>query len=204
MMFGPAKMVRARFPQRQSSERGQSMIETALLLPILLLLAFNAINFGYFFFVVLNLAAAPRSGVQYSILGFETPGQFTLPPAGPAGTSDSVSYVTYRDVQGVLRGWASAHVVVCGKQLGLDSQQARCCEATSSTGACSPTGTHAPFDPEVGAGGFRPFILNRVEITYQVTPIISAFELPTPAGPIPLTILPNLNFHRQVSMRAMD
>lgn len=197
-------MLGSRFSRSRYSERGQSMIETALLLPILLLIVFNAINFGYFFFVVLNLSSAPRSGVQYSILGFATPGQFSLPPAGPAGTANTVSYLTYRDVEGVLTGWRGAQVVVCAKQLGVDSDQAKCCQTTSSSTACGLTGTHAPVDPEVGTGGFHPFVLNRVDITYRVNPIIPAFELPTPAGPISLTLIPNLNFHRQVSMRAMD
>lgn len=186
------------------------MIETALILPILLLLAFNAINFGYFFFVALNLAAAPRSGVQYSILGFATPGQFDLAPLGPAGDPSSVSYVTYRDVQGILRGWGSSTVLVCSKKLGFDgtSLQSKCCRYTSSTDAptCNSTtfNGYAPVADMIYPDGNRHFILNRVDITYTVLPIISAFELPTPAGPIPLTILPNLNFHRQVSMRAMD
>jgi Flp pilus assembly protein TadG len=67
------------------------MIETALLLPILLLLAFNAINFGHFFFVCVNLAAAPRTGVQYSVLGEATPVNIPYPPAGPASSHVSVS-----------------------------------------------------------------------------------------------------------------
>ena len=58
-----------------SRESGQSLIETALILPLLLLLAFNAINFGYFFFVALNITSAPRSGVQYAILGGASPQQ---------------------------------------------------------------------------------------------------------------------------------
>ena len=66
-----------------SRTQGQSLIETALLLPILLLLAFNAINFGYFFFVAVNLAAAPRTGVQLSIIGEATPVNIPLSPAGP-------------------------------------------------------------------------------------------------------------------------
>ncbi len=37
------------------SDRGQSMVETALILPILLLLAFNAINFGYFIFAAVKV-----------------------------------------------------------------------------------------------------------------------------------------------------
>ena len=53
--------------------RGQAMIETAIVLPILLALAFNVINFGYFLLMAVNLAAAPRSGALYSIIGAATP-----------------------------------------------------------------------------------------------------------------------------------
>ena len=54
------------------SHQGQGLIETAVLLPFLLVLTFNALNIGYFFFVYLNLATAPRQGAQYSILGSVT------------------------------------------------------------------------------------------------------------------------------------
>src|SRR5438046_4005292 len=94
---------------RQSASRedsGQSLIETAFTIPFLLLIALNAINFGYFFFTAINLAAAPRDAVEYSVQGFQTPGQLTLPAAGPACASDptrsSVSTLTYDDVTGVL------------------------------------------------------------------------------------------------------
>ena len=43
---------------------GQALLETALVLPLLLVLILNVINFGYFFFVALNLSAAPRSGME--------------------------------------------------------------------------------------------------------------------------------------------
>jgi len=176
---------------------GQSIIETALLLPILLLLAFNAINFGYFFFAAVNLAAAPRAGVQYSIIGEQTPVNIPLPPAGPPTSQVSVSYLTYRDMQGVLSGSANARVQVCSRALGVNgtgtSTRANC----QQFGPGSETFTPAA-DPEAPF-----FILNRVDVVYQTQPIIPAFELPTPAGPIPLTLVPNLRFHRQVSMRAM-
>jgi hypothetical protein len=184
---------------------GQSLIETALALPILLFLAFNAINFGYFFFVAVNLAASPRTGVQYSIVGFATPGQLQLPTAGPptgSGTSLlTVSYLTYRDMQGVLLSrsdFSTARVQVCTKMLGISgsgtSQRANCAQY----GSGSETYVPAP-DPEAPY-----FVLHRVDVAYQVQPLIPAFSIPTPGGGISLSLVPNLRFHREVSMRAMD
>ena len=40
------------------------MVETVLMMPVLLLFLLNAINFGYFFLTITNLAAAPRMGVE--------------------------------------------------------------------------------------------------------------------------------------------
>lgn len=182
-------------------EGGQSLIETALVLPILLLLAFNAINFGYFFFVAVNLAASPRSGVQYSIVGFATPATLRLPDAGPTASNVTVSYLTYRDMQGVLLSssdFSTARVQVCTKMLGISgsgtTQRANCAQYGSGTETYTP----AP-DPEAPY-----FVLHRVDVVYEVRPLIPAFSLPTPSGEISLSLLPNLRFHRQVSMRAMD
>lgn len=192
--------MRARFLSRAwRVESGQSLIETALLLPVLLLLAFNAINFGYFFFVAVNLAAAPRSGVQYAILGPSTPQTLDYPLPGPAGTSTSISFVTYEDMRGVLSGSSSATVQVCSTKVGppsnpgLSSQTTACVKYPSG----APSYTPAP-DPESPL-----FRLARVDVVYRLTPIIPSFVLPTPAGPISLALLPSLDMHRQVSMREM-
>lgn len=181
--------------------QGQSMIETALLLPILLILAFNAINFGYFFFVAVNAAAAPRSSVQYSIIGSSTPMQTTLAPAGPASSNISVSYVAYQDITGVLSAASTARVQVCTQANGVNASfQALCCQTAGSGGACSSTGTVAPHDPEYNAAtNTSPFILNQVDIHYDIAPIIPPFRL----GPIPLTLIPTLTIHRKVLMRVM-
>src|SRR5260370_3762983 len=77
---------------------GQALVETALILPLLMLIILNVVNFGYFFVVALNLAASPRSGVEYSILGNSTPGTLHFPAAGPPSTSHSVSYLTQQDL----------------------------------------------------------------------------------------------------------
>ena len=120
--------IRGRFAVPQDC--GQSLIETALVLPLLLLMAFNAINFGYFFFAAINLAAAPRNAVVYSVQGFATPGQLVLPKAGPAcaggtSTDKSVSTLTYNDITGVLPTSSGApcpnvaRVQVCSESVGL-------------------------------------------------------------------------------------
>ena len=204
-MFGVHKMVRTRLPRLRCSERGQSLIETALLLPILLLLAFNAINFGYFFFVAVNIAAAPRTGVQYSILGTATPLNTTLPKAAPPGDPFSVSFLTYQDMQGVLPGSSSARIQVCSKNLGLSGSGANRRTNCLAFGTGTEAFTPAP-DPETPTDSNQSpkFFLNRVDVVYQLTPLIPAFELPTPAGPISLALVPTLRLHRQVSMRAMD
>jgi len=183
------------------------MIETALLLPILLLLAFNAINFGYFFFVAVNLAAAPRSGAQYSILGFSTPESLDIPPAGPSGSAcptaiaDPSPYVctlTYQDMGGVLHSYAAATVRVCNSKLGTSGTGSGRVANCATYGPGTVTGGPAA-DPEAPL-----FVLSRVDVVYNLTPIIPAFQLPTPAGPISLALIPALTVRRQVSMREMN
>ncbi len=169
-----------------------------MILPVLLLLTFNAINFGYFFFVAVNLASAPRSGVQYAILGPSTPQTLDYPPPGPANTNTTISFITYEDMRGVLRSSSSATVQVCSRKVGSPVGT-----GSSTTAACvkypsgSPSYTPAP-DPEAPL-----FLLARVDVVYTLTPIIPSFVLPTPAGPISLALLPSLTMHRQVSMREM-
>ncbi len=41
----------------QRRSQGQSLVETVLLMPLLLLIILNVVNFGYFFVVAVNLAA---------------------------------------------------------------------------------------------------------------------------------------------------
>ena len=74
--------------KRRSS--GQELIETALLMPFMLALIFNAVNFGWFFYVALNISSGSRSGDLYAMLGSQTPvdpsgihtGEYAPPGAG--------------------------------------------------------------------------------------------------------------------------
>jgi Flp pilus assembly protein TadG len=70
--------------------RGQSLVETALMIPLLLVLILNAVNFGYFLLVTLNLTSAARSGIEYAIQGSSAVANSSLPQAsGSAATTVS-------------------------------------------------------------------------------------------------------------------
>lgn len=172
--------------RRFRSEAGYGLIETVLVLPVMLLIAFYAIDYGYFFFVALNLATSPRQGVEYSIQGFVTPATPTLPSAG------NISTLTYNDLTGVLPNSSTAPMQVCSKIIGLNNPGLATQNAKCSTFGTASTFPAAASDPESPS-----FVLNRVDVKYTVTP-------PIPANIFGLRLVPTLTFHRQVSMRAMD
>ena len=181
---------------------GQSLVETALILPILMLVLLNAVNFGYYYLVALDLTSASRSGALYSMIGSATPAGTALPAA--TGTSNlTASYLTYQDLTGSLLGAGNATVQVCSASLGTTGsgsvQTAQCSKCTSSATACSSAGGGSPTpdsDPEAPT-----FVLNRVDVTYTFSPIIPG----TPFGLFLLSLCPSnqCTFNRHLSMRAM-
>lgn len=186
---------------RRKSTSGQALIESAILIPFLLMIIFNGINFGYFYYVTLNMSASTRSGALYAILGPETPVGNSFPSAGSTSTITSVSNVMYQDMAGALPSASSnASVQVCSSTVGvlnkgLATQKADC----TSFGSLSFSGG-AGTDPEAPT-----FTLHQVDIKYQFTPLIPG----RPFGAIllaagvcggsPITC----TFHRKVLMRAM-
>ena len=180
---------------------GQALVETALILPIVLLLVLNIINFGFFFLVALNLTASPRSAAEYSILGFQTPGSQSLPKDVP------VSYLSGQDLYGAISSPSSVSIQVCSSTVGVSgSNCAPCTLASDMSATCSTGGAGSPApssDPESPT-----FVLARVDVDYSFSPII-------PGTPFGLALLPlqvcsssggtvTCRFHRQVSMREMN
>ena len=166
---------------------GQSLIETALFLPILIVLVAYAVDFGYFFMVAANLTSASRNAAEYSIQGFASPAQSALPATGPITTNTSVAALAVGDLSSLAASATTTSVEVCSKILGTTGNVTNC----ASYGPAGTVFTPA-VDPEAPT-----FLLNRVDVTYTVQP------------PIPLSffshpLLPTMKFHRQVSMRAMD
>jgi Flp pilus assembly protein TadG len=171
---------------RHGGEGGNSLLETAVTLPLLLGIAFNAINFGYFWFMVLALSAAPRHAVQYASQG----GAATATSSAPI--TDAVEAVVISNITNAVHGSVSSNISVrvCASSVGLTgtgaSQVAQC--TTYGPSYSYPAITADPEAPE--------FVLQRVDVAYTVTPLIpgTAFNVVLPS---------NLVFHRQVSMRSL-
>src|SRR5882724_846629 len=163
------------------NEGGQSLLETAVAMPLLLGIAFNLINVGYFWFMVLALAAAPRQGAQYS-----TQGGQAITSSSPSTTL--VKDLVYANMTNAVHGATASNtaVRVCSSAKGVASNLA----------LCDSFGPSFSF-PAVAADPEAPgFVLNRVDVGYTVTPIIP--------GPAFNVVLPaHLQFHRQVSMRSL-
>ena len=199
--------MRSPYQRLKREAGGQALVETALMLPFLLGVAFNVVNFGYFFLVALNVAAAPRSGVEFSIMGFNTPAHPEYAKAGPPTLTKSVAYLTYQDMIGAISSpGTQASLQICSEGLGLGADgTAKCVTCASNAGTCSassdsPGGTHYT-DPE------SSFILNRVDVTYTFTPLLDQriFNLVLLATPVCTGSGGGVTctFHRQASMRAM-
>ncbi|MHB1699046.1 MAG: TadE/TadG family type IV pilus assembly protein [Acidobacteriaceae bacterium] len=166
---------------------GQSLIEIAVMMPILTLLMAYAVDFGYFFIAAANITSSARNATEYSVMGFSGPSQSSVPPAGPISTTNSVAALAMGDLASLLDSSTTTTVQVCSKALGMNGNLPKC----ASYGVAGATYTPAA-DPEAPI-----FVLQRVDVTYTVQP-------PVPLSFFGASLLPTLKFHRQVSMRAMD
>ena len=199
-----------RMPKFVRESSGQAMVETVLLMPLLLLIILNAVNFGFFFLMALDITASARSSGLYSIMGSATPPAMALPLAGPNTTSTSVSYLAYQDLTGaVYSPSTNAGVQVCSPAVGVLNagtvNQHSQCSTFGSIGSFSA----ADVDPELNSGSTAPaFLLNRVDVAYQFTP-------PIPFLPFNLIVLVSpactasgatitCTFYQHTEMRAMN
>lgn len=165
------------------------------MMPLLALLTAYAIDFGYFFVAAATITSAARNAAMYSIQGYQSPGQSALPPAGPSTLINSVVEAAVGDmgslvnsgIPGASNSPTLTSVQVCSKSLGLSGNVPNC----GSYGAGGVS--YAPeADPEAPR-----FVLQRVDVTYTVQP-------PIPLSFFSFPLLPQMSFHRQVSMRALD
>jgi Flp pilus assembly protein TadG len=69
-------------PQTLRDQKGQTMVEFALVLPLLALLLFGVIQFGVVFNNYIDLTDATRAGARKAAVSRQT-----LDPAGPAGVT---------------------------------------------------------------------------------------------------------------------
>jgi Flp pilus assembly protein TadG len=128
--------------------KGQALVEFALIVPLVFVLAVNAVNIGGFLFAWITVANAARAGAEYMSMSSASVGNPT--PATPA----QVTTLVTNDVASLMN---RASVVV-----------ATCTNATAAANGCTTL-----FDPEAPA-----YILATVDVTYTYKPYIPLFSFP--------------------------
>jgi Flp pilus assembly protein TadG len=169
---------------RGRGEEGQSLLETAVTMPLLLAIAFNLINVGYFWIIVLSLSAASRQGVQFASQGGSAAATISAP------TTAAVSDLVYENLTNTINGATTSNVAVrvCSSAKGVDS--------TTGVALCDQFGPAFTFSAPAADPESPVYVLNRVDVGYTVTPIIpgTAFGVLLPA---------NLQFQRHAAMRSL-
>ncbi len=172
---------------------GSSMIETALVLPILVLMLCFGIDVGYFFIVAANLVSSSRNAVLYSGQGFLAPQQ-QLPSTGTSGSlvdTTGVAGLAGGDLSGLANMATKTTIQVCSKKLGV-TQTSNGYITNCST---FPSGG-LNFTPDQDPASNYGALTQRVDVVYTVSP------------PIPIDFfaftMPPLTVHWQAEMRALD
>jgi Flp pilus assembly protein TadG len=145
----PAQPAITMAPKPASKSEGQALVEFALIIPLVLLLAVNAANFGGFIFAWITVANAARDGAQYMVMSSNSPQQPT-----PATLAQITALVT-ADVSSLLNR-SSLVVAIC---------------TTTSTTTCA-----ALADPESTTSSL--YTLATVDVTYTYQPFIPLFSFP--------------------------
>ena len=165
----------------RKSRRGQSLLEFALILPLILLVFVNIVNFGAFFYSWITICNAARTGVQYMVLGGSSINNPT-----PASPTLIQNLITAEDVLSLINA-ASVSVTTC-----IDNQGVyRSYLLSSSTSAC----TTGVADPEPSH-----YVVATVDVTYTFQPLIPLWDFP--ALHIHAT-LPPTTIHRKAVMRML-
>jgi hypothetical protein len=169
-------------------------VETAMVMPILVLMLCFAIDAGYFFIVAANLASSSRNAVLYSGQGFVSPAQQLLPSAGSSGSLADIAGVAGLaggDLSGLANMTSKTNVQVCSKKIGV-TQTSNGYVTNCTT---FPSGSLS-FTPDQDPESNNGMLTQRVDIVYTVSP------------PIPVDFftfaMPPLNVHWKAEMRAID
>jgi TadE-like protein len=155
-------------------ESGVALVETALTLPLLLLLLLSTVNFGLYIYGWVTVNNAARAAVEYAIYN------------GVA--VDFPVKATFSQIQVLVNNDVSS---LPGYSAGTNPTL-EVCNPVCSAGPYSP-----PPDPEPN----HRFAIYSADVAYTYRPLFSGFNIPRLG--IYLTLPPTV-IHRQVVMRSMQ
>jgi Flp pilus assembly protein TadG len=169
--------------RRRHTSRGQALIELALILPLLLLLIVNVVNFGGLLYAWITVANAARAGAQYSITGGATLGA----PARPSAAA--VQSLVMNDLY-ALRNASTSQVCVSSSVSATVS-----CNTGTAPSSAPPSAETAEGTPPV------TFAVAAVDVTYTYAPFIPLWDFSRLNIHATLT---STNVHRQAVMRILQ
>jgi Flp pilus assembly protein TadG len=173
----------------QGSE-GQALIEFALVVPLLFVLIFNAVNFGGFLYSWITVSNAARAGGQYAAMG----AAYASYPT--AATLSGIQTLIQNETSS-LPGASATNpaITICENQNGT----AVTYPPTNPATAC--TSTAPPQDPETitGLTGASTYTTVAIDVTYTYTPFIGAFS----SGLVGI-VSPPTSVHRRTVMRVLN
>ncbi len=168
--------------RRQSN--GHALIEFALVVPLLVLLVVNVVNFGGLLYAWVAVSNAARSGVQYMVLG----GATIASPPGP--TTTAVTNVVTADLAG-MPNLSTVQIYVCTNYVNRTPSPVVCSGTWSPGPNPSP-----PSDPEP-----NQYTSASVDVRYTYTPLIGLWDFP---GLKIHATVPPTTVHRQAAMRMLQ
>jgi Flp pilus assembly protein TadG len=170
--------------KKEQSRKGGSLIEFALILPLILLLIVNVVNFGSFLYTWIAIFNAVRAGAQYMVLSGASVGY----PRD--ATAALITTLVQNDLGSVIGG--AATINVCTNNNGVYHPTS----ITTGSACASANNTDGYSDPEP-----THYVLATVDVTYSWQPIIPLWEFP--ALKIHAT-LPPQTIHRTAVMRMIQ
>ena len=173
-------MVQADQSKANSDEAnsGQALLEFVFMLPILLVLIMNVVNFGGLFYAWITVANAARAGVNYAVLGVASAGSLSQ------ASVSSINSMLTTEVSS-LPNQASLVVNICKTYNGI---------TTTLSGTC----TSIPADPEATS-----FTLESIDVTYTYVPFINPTAFQFPNLNLYVTIPPT-TLHNRAVMRVIN
>jgi len=172
------------------TERGQALVEYALMVPLLLLFVVTTVNFGGLLYSWVTVANAARAGSQYAAMG----AAYATYPA--PGSLSAIKTLVQNETSALPHSSSSnPAVTVCENNNGT---------VTNWGGGTCPAGVTPPQDPETITGGQTgtTYTSLAIDVTYTYTAIISTgFKFP--ALNIVTLAMPT-TVHRRTVMRVLN
>jgi hypothetical protein len=205
--------------EQRRKRSGAALVEFAVMLPLLLILIANIVNFAGFFCAFIEVGNASRSAGDYTIMGkiaysgTDASGASGPPLSAPSDNGSSgaqlVANMLGTDMLG-LPNRSSINVRLCElnpSSAAIGTATCNVCNNSAGTGTMSCTSGSGSFtanpSPDTSTGEGTNYTLTWVDVSYTYTPFIP-LDFQFPGLGLGLTLPSNLVLHRQSVYRVLN